>query len=153
MYCPAEDWIKGSSITFDCFVLKTAFPSLCVTFFNDVVLFRVDPNGKGYGDICTLYNATNTCTPSNNACSCEAGNATHYKFEFTFIAHTDYDGSWDCSVPCFSGFTPQLTYSHDNCDKRVVIGTNTQSLLFVAISFFLSFFLSCLFGSLVGWLI
>ena len=139
MHCPAEEWIKGSKITLECFVLKSAFPSLCVTHFVDEVRFRKTPTGAGYETICTVFAATGACNAFSSACSCHPGNATHRKFTYTFIADSDYNGYFDCTAPCYQGFVPQLSASSDNCDNRSVTGKDRPVCLSVSLIFSLCY--------------
>ena len=134
MHCPAEEWIKGSSITLECFVQKSKFPKLCVTQFVNKVRFRRTATGFGYAELCTLSAVTGACNASSSACICQPGNATHYKFTYTFIAGSDYNGYWDCSVPCFNTVVSQLSYSSDNCRNRIVIGKDRPVCLSLSLS-------------------
>ena len=135
LYCPAEDWIEESSIDFECYVLKSSYPSKCDAPIPDVVRFRLDPTSRdGYTPICSLSNITTSCFASSSQCSCQTGNATHYKFQFTFTAASNYSGFWDCSVPCFNGLRPALLYSNDHCENRRVTGKDGSPLFLFSVS-------------------
>jgi hypothetical protein len=119
MVCPAGSWNEGDTQTLTCAVRKTKYPSACPGTVN-IVQFQRSPTGAGYITNCTVQNAT-SCLSGGNPCTCASQNATHYVYEMTFIAHTDYSGYWDCYVACFAGFTPQLTTSRTGCDNKQVI--------------------------------
>ncbi|KAK7105513.1 hypothetical protein V1264_016879 [Littorina saxatilis] len=110
------------NVTIHCFLLKSAFPSQCNPGHENKTKFRHSPDGQNFVDVCTLSDILGECT-SSGPCECDAANATHHMFHYTFEVNKSRQGDWDCLVPCWVGAVP-LTFGQVDCDNKKVFDVN-----------------------------
>jgi len=134
MVCPSSVQPFGDMITLSCIVSATKFPTQCVTNFQNEVSFRRSDDRTSFAANCTVSSAT-PCTVTSvspGTCGCVSSNSTNYVYQYTFEALKDYEGFWDCNIPCSNGFATLLTYnSNPDCDnvkfmEKIVIPKNYE---------------------------
>ncbi|KAK7497482.1 hypothetical protein BaRGS_00011324, partial [Batillaria attramentaria] len=114
-----ETWIKGTTVTLQCTILRASYPSKCRSFGNITQFRRRD--GFTFVKNCSVPNFS-SCTRSAlppTGCAC-VQSSPNYVLEYNFPADESYNGTWDCTIGCFVGSTPALTLTTANCGTTVL---------------------------------
>ena len=100
-------WVEQTAVTIVCTIDRTSYPSKCTLRNSTKTQFRVSRSQLPYLSNCSVSDFS-TCAPSASpGCHCTAETAAQYTLEYRFIAHQDYEGSWQCDIPgCLQGPPP-----------------------------------------------